>query len=75
MNHPLKYEGYTFFQASFQRNAAGQEVTILSVARDPGMRVSFIGYCILVLGLLLIFFAKTAQRRAVQIQHTQDFSF
>jgi hypothetical protein len=58
MNHPLKYEGYTFFQASFQRNAAGQEVTILSVARDPGMRVSFIGYCILVLGLLLIFFAK-----------------
>jgi hypothetical protein len=62
MNNPLKYAGYTFFQASFQRTPQG-EITVLSVARDPGMTVSFVGYCILVAGLLLIFFVKPALRR------------
>jgi hypothetical protein len=63
MNHPLKYEGYTFYQASFQRTPGGEEITVLSVARDPGMTVSFAGYCILVAGLLLIFFVKPYLRR------------
>jgi len=58
MNHPLKHAGYTFYQASFQRTPEGGEITVLSVARDPGMKVSFVGYCILVAGLLLIFFVK-----------------
>jgi hypothetical protein len=58
MNHPLIYSGYTFYQASFQRTPGGQEITVLSVARDPGMTVSFFGFCVLVLGLILIFFVK-----------------
>ena len=62
MNHPLKYAGYVFYQASFHRNPE-REVTILSVARDPGMQVSFVGYCILVAGLLLIFFVKPYLRK------------
>jgi hypothetical protein len=62
MNHPLKYAGYVFYQASFQRNG-DREITILSVARDPGMRLSFVGYCILVVGLLLIFFVKPYLRK------------
>jgi hypothetical protein len=62
MNNPLKYAGYTFYQASFQRTPEG-EITVLSVAQDPGMTVSFVGYCILVAGLLLIFFVKPALRR------------
>jgi hypothetical protein len=63
MNHPLIYSGYTFYQASFQRTQSGEEITVLSVARDPGMTVSFVGYCILVLGLVLIFFAKPYFKR------------
>lgn len=62
MNHPLKYAGYVFYQASFQRTPGG-EVTILSVARDPGMKLSFVGYCILVAGLVLIFFGKPYLRK------------
>ena len=62
MNHPLKYGGYTFFQASFQRQSAG-ETSVLSVSRDPGQAVSFAGYCIVVLGLVLIFFFKPLLRR------------
>jgi hypothetical protein len=63
MNHPLRYAGYTFYQASFQRTPDGREITVLSVARDPGMRISFFGYWILVIGLILIFFAKPYFRR------------
>ncbi|MGQ0722958.1 MAG: cytochrome c biogenesis protein ResB [Candidatus Eiseniibacteriota bacterium] len=63
MNHPLVYAGYTFYQASFQRTQSGEEITVLSVARDPGMTVSFVGYCILVLGLVLIFFVKPYFKR------------
>ena len=33
-------------------------MTILSVAHDPGMTVSFFGFLVLVLGLVLIFFVK-----------------
>ncbi len=62
MNHPLKYAGYVFYQASFQRTPDG-EITVLSVAKDPGMKISFVGYCILVAGLLLIFFAKPYLRK------------
>jgi cytochrome c biogenesis protein ResB len=63
MNHPLVYQGYTFYQASFQRSPGGDETTVLSVARDPGMTVSFVGYCILVVGLVLIFFIKPYFRK------------
>lgn len=58
MNHPLIYAGYTFYQASFQRTSSGKEITVLSVAHDPGMTISFIGFLVLVLGLVLIFFVK-----------------
>jgi hypothetical protein len=63
MNHPLKHAGYTFYQASFQRTPQGEEITVLSVARDPGMQVSFFGYCVLSAGLLLIFFVKPYFRK------------
>lgn len=63
MNHPLIYSGYTFYQASFQRTPSGEEITVLSVARDPGMTISFVGYCILVVGLVLIFFVKPYFRK------------
>jgi cytochrome c biogenesis protein ResB len=63
MNHPLIYSGYTFYQASFQRTPGGEEITVLSVARDPGMTISFVGYCILVAGLVLIFFVKPYFRK------------
>jgi hypothetical protein len=63
MNHPLKYAGFVFYQASFQRTPQGDEITVLSVARDPGMSVSFFGYCVLIAGLCLIFFVKPYFRK------------
>lgn len=52
MNNPLRYEGETFYQASFDRDNQG---TILQVVRNPSWLTPYIS-CILVgLGLLVQF--------------------
>jgi cytochrome c-type biogenesis protein CcsB len=62
MNKPLSHGGYTFFQSSYQIQA-GREMTILSVAKDPGQTVVFIGYTLLVIGMIVVFFTRLAQQR------------
>ena len=59
MNHPLKYKGYTFYQASFQQNDQGQATTsILSVNRDPGRWIKYLGSALIVLGTIVMFYFK-----------------
>ncbi len=56
MNHVLDHKGYRFFQASFFPDETG---TILSVSHDFwGTWVTYIGYFLLYLGLMLILFDK-----------------
>src|SRR5699024_3321784 len=56
MNHVLDYGGYRFFQASFMPDEKG---TILSVNHDWwGTWITYIGYYLLSLGLMLIMFIK-----------------
>jgi len=56
MNHVLDLEGYRFFQASFDTDEKG---TILSVNHDYwGTWITYIGYTLLYLGLMLILFDK-----------------
>jgi cytochrome c-type biogenesis protein CcsB len=56
MNHVLDYKGFRFFQASFMPDEKG---TILSVNHDFwGTWVTYIGYFLLYLGLMLILFDK-----------------
>ncbi len=62
MNKPLSHGGYTFFQSSYQIQG-GREMTILSVAKDPGQTVVFIGYTLLVIGMIVVFFTRLAQQR------------
>ena len=50
MNHVLDYDGYRFFQSSYDRDERG---TILSVNKDPGKIPTYIGYFLLGLGFLL----------------------
>ncbi|WP_456464879.1 cytochrome c biogenesis protein CcsA [Persephonella sp.] len=50
MNHPLVYGGYKFFQSSYDPDELG---TILSVNHDPGVIPTYIGYGLLMVGLLL----------------------
>ncbi|MBK9109660.1 MAG: cytochrome c biogenesis protein CcsA [Saprospiraceae bacterium] len=59
MNNILDHDGYRFFQSSFDKDELG---TYLSVNRDaPGTWVSYIGYILLTLGLLISLFDKTSR--------------
>lgn len=56
MNNILNYDGYRFFQSSFDRDEKG---TYLSVNNDYwGTLITYIGYALLTLGMLLVFFSK-----------------
>lgn len=65
MNNPLKHNGFTFYQASFQENEKGEPITsILSVNRDPGRWVKYIGAMLIVLGIIIMFYFKRLAIRA-----------
>ena len=58
MNNVLDYGGYRFFQSSYDLDEKG---TILSVNKDPGKIVTYLGYALLILGFLCVFFAKNSR--------------
>lgn len=59
MNNILNYGGYRFFQSSFDKDELG---TYLSVNRDFwGTLVSYIGYFLLTLGMVMTLFSKNSR--------------
>ncbi|MFM9952113.1 MAG: cytochrome c biogenesis protein ResB, partial [Saprospiraceae bacterium] len=59
MNNILNYGGYRFFQSSFDQDELG---TYLSVNHDaPGTLISYIGYALLTLGMILTLFSKNTR--------------
>ena len=56
MNNVLDYKGYRFFQSSYDQDEKG---TVLSVNHDMvGTLVSYFGYSLLALGMLMVFFTS-----------------
>jgi hypothetical protein len=69
MNEPLQHNGFTFYQASFNSDDSGRPVaSILSVNRDPGRWIKYLGSLLIVLGAIHLFYfkRKTAAKKAVQ---------
>ncbi|HPM31283.1 MAG TPA: cytochrome c biogenesis protein CcsA [Chryseolinea sp.] len=59
MNHILNYEGYRFFQSSFDNDEQG---TYLSVNHDFwGSWISYLGYALLTLGMIMTLFSKKSR--------------
>ena len=58
MNQPLLYKGYKFFQTFYDPDEKG---TILSVTKDPGVEITYIGYALLFLGLILNLFDPSSR--------------
>ena len=52
MNHPLRYDGATFFQQSYKPDETG---TVLQVVRNPGWLLPYISCALVAAGLLLHF--------------------
>ncbi|HEX4047115.1 MAG TPA: cytochrome c biogenesis protein ResB [Elusimicrobiota bacterium] len=57
MNHPLRYGGKTFYQASFGQN---DQLSVFQVVRNPGWRLPYLSCALVALGLLLHFGVKLA---------------
>jgi cytochrome c-type biogenesis protein CcsB len=80
MNNILEYQGYRFFQSSFDQDELG---TYLSVNHDFwGTWISYFGYFLLTIGLMMTFFDKKSrfsyligQLNRVQILFLLGFSF
>lgn len=53
MNEPLRYKGYTFYQASFTRGADGTESTVLSAVKNAGRIFPYVASAVIFAGLLL----------------------
>jgi cytochrome c-type biogenesis protein CcsB len=62
MNHELAYGGYRFFQSSY-RETPGRDQTILSVSKDPGEPIVFLGYYTLVAGMIVVLVTRIRERR------------
>jgi ResB-like family len=64
MNEPLKSNGYTFYQSSFQEDEQNRPVaSILSVNRDPGRWIKYLGSLLIVLGTIHLFYFKRRSSR------------
>lgn len=61
MNNILNYDGYRFFQSSFDKDELG---TYLSVNHDFwGTWISYLGYALLTIGMVLVFFSNKSRFR------------
>ena len=52
MNHPLRYDGETFYQAAFKND---DRTTILQVVRNPGWLIPYVACILVALGMLIHF--------------------
>jgi hypothetical protein len=68
MNNILKYGGYRFFQSSYDQDERG---TILSVNHDFwGTNITYVGYFLLMLGMVLTLFNKDSRfRKVIQLSN------
>lgn len=52
MNHPLRYQGMTFYQSGFDNN---DRTSILQVVKNPGWLVPYVSCALVALGMVLQF--------------------
>jgi cytochrome c biogenesis protein ResB len=57
VNHPFTYKGYTFYQNNY--NPQDLTWSGLAVTRDPGVKIIYIGFAILNIGILVNFYKKS----------------
>ena len=72
MNNILKYDGYRFYQSSYDDDLHG---SVLAVSHDPwGVGITYTGYILLLLSLIGFFFQKNSGFRAALKARSEGFS-
>lgn len=59
MNNPLKYSGFTFYQASYFKDENENYGTVLSVNADPGRPIKYFGAILVILGSIWHFVIRS----------------
>ncbi|MCO6435692.1 MAG: cytochrome c biogenesis protein ResB [Phycisphaerae bacterium] len=62
MNHPTTYGGYSFFQSSYRMDR-GRTASFLSVSRDPGQLVVYLGYLSTFVGMIVVLVQRMSVRK------------
>jgi len=57
MNEPLDYAGYRIFQSSYSQDEMGRDISVFTVARNPGIRLIYAGCIVMFIGVMLLFYA------------------
>ncbi|MFQ5862900.1 MAG: cytochrome c biogenesis protein ResB [Candidatus Brocadiales bacterium] len=70
VNNPLKYGGYTFYQASY--DPENPKISGLQVTRDPGVMLVYVGFSTLCFGITFIFYLKPLVRRRIQAMKAEE---
>lgn len=58
MNHPLVHRGYKIYQSAYRQNPGEPDISIFTVARDPGLWMKYTGAIILISGILILFYVS-----------------
>lgn len=69
MNEPLKHNGLTFYQASFNQDESGRpNASVLSVNYDPGRWWKYLGSLLISLGVIWLFYDKRKAASAAALK-------
>ena len=63
MNQPLKHRGFKVFQSGYQQEPGSPEVSIFTVAKDPGIPLKYLGAVVLIGGILTMFYSRRFSSR------------
>ena len=69
MNHPMKHESFTFYQASYFQTPQGPYGSVFSVNYDPGRPWKYFGSLLLVLGSIWHFVLRKRPAKKPEAQH------
>ena len=59
MNEPLKRDGYTLYQSSYQLMPNAPAISIFSVNQDPGRWIKYLGSLILAIGIIIYTYMRS----------------
>lgn len=58
MNEPLDYAGWRIFQSSYLQDPQYGEASVFTVAKNPGIGLTYAGLLILLIGVVLLFYIQ-----------------
>jgi len=65
VNNPGSYQGYTFYQDSYDRE--GGQYTVLQLVRDPWLPIIYLGMTLLALGSILLLFGPWKAKLVIPV--------